>query len=148
FRLRALVLAKSVWFATARPARAAGARRTAGAHASRAGTTISAGTRRSGPTYLLRGILLFKAILPINGRRSCMKQKIMGAGAGGPAVLATAGVAMATTFLAPPTTAKACVASSGALKLKQNGGCPAGSKPITLLGKGARGTALGYAHIK
>jgi hypothetical protein len=63
-------------------------------------------------------------------------------------VLASAGVAMATTRSAAPKTARACVTASHALKLVSGGRCPAGTKAISLVGTGGPGTALGYAHIK
>lgn len=63
-------------------------------------------------------------------------------------LLAASSVAMAVSrSTAPHTTASACVASSGQLKLVQNGKCPSGTSPFAVLGKGGPGTALGYAHI-
>lgn len=77
-----------------------------------------------------------------------MKMKILFATGIVAIALATTSVAMATISSSPHTTAKACVASNGVLKLVQNGRCPRGSAPFSLLGKGGPGTALGYAHIK
>ena len=46
-------------------------------------------------------------------------------------------------------TAKACVASNGALRLaKSNGKCPTGMSNFSALAKNGPGTALGYAHIQ
>jgi hypothetical protein len=77
-----------------------------------------------------------------------VKMKILAGTAIVTIVLTASGVAMATISASPRTTAKACVASNGVLKLVQNGRCPAGSTPFTMLGKGGPGTALGYAHIE
>jgi len=78
--------------------------------------------------------------------------KILAAAGAAVVVLGGAsGVAMATvmTSAATHTTAKACVASNGALRLtKSNGKCPVGLKPFSALAKGGPGTALGYVHVK
>jgi hypothetical protein len=78
-----------------------------------------------------------------------VKIKILATSAIAAVALTASGAAMATTISsAPHTTAKACVASNGDLKLVQSGRCPRGSTPFTMIAKGGPGTALGYAHIK
>jgi hypothetical protein len=57
----------------------------------------------------------------------------------------TAGIVIAATA---PKTAKACVNSSGNLKLKEAGSCPNGTTSITLIGRGATGTVRAYAHVR
>jgi hypothetical protein len=80
-----------------------------------------------------------------------VKLKILvAAGSAALVVAAASGVAMATalTTAATHTTAKACVASNGSLRLTQsNGRCPHGTASFTPLAKNGPGTALGYAHI-
>jgi hypothetical protein len=78
-----------------------------------------------------------------------MKMKILAAAGIGVLLLATTGVAMATVSASSShTTAKACVASNGDLKLVSGSKCPRGTKAFTVLSPGGPGTALGYAHIK
>jgi hypothetical protein len=81
-----------------------------------------------------------------------MKMKVLAAVGSAVVVLgAASGVAMATVMApaAVHTTAKACVAPNGALRLaKSNGKCPSGTSNFSALAKNGPGTALGYAHIK
>ena len=81
-----------------------------------------------------------------------MKMKMLAAAGAAAVVLAGAsGVALATVMApaAAHTTAKACVASNGSLRLtKSNGKCPSGTSNFSALAKNGPGTALGYAHIK
>lgn len=80
---------------------------------------------------------------------SSVKVKIFAATGIAATMLAASGVALAATTAARHTTAKACVNSTGSLRLTQsNGRCPRGTKSFTALAKGGPGTALGYAHIK
>jgi len=77
-----------------------------------------------------------------------VKMKILAATGIVAVLLAASGVAMAVSrSTAPHTAANACVTSNGQLKLVQNGKCPSGTSPFTVLGRGGPGTALGYAHI-
>jgi hypothetical protein len=76
-----------------------------------------------------------------------MKMKILAVTSVVAVVLAASGVAMAAGGSPARTTAKACVASGGALKLTQGTKCPRGTSPFTVLAPGGPGTALGYAHI-
>lgn len=55
---------------------------------------------------------------------------------------------IASPAAAPRTTAKACVASNGTLRLTRGTRCPSGLRSFTALAKGGPGTALGYVHIK